>query len=377
MKEIFKSQKFKTLLSYFLLAVAVIAAYKIILELEVILNWIRQFSGIVSPFFMGFALAYVLSIPSGAIQRFLGKSEILFLRKRKKFLSIMLTYVLALLLIVLILRLVVPSVYSSIRLFLSNFQMYYNSARDFIDTINELSIINLDISMDKLVASIRSFSMERLSASIGAIFGVSSALFSAFLAVVSSIYILSEKEKFKQYFTRLLRAFLPSTAYDIILKYTRDLDHNFKQYLYTQTLDGCILGTIATIELYLLGSQYALVLGIMLGIVNYIPYFGSIIGSLVAVVVVAFTQGIPAAVLTGVILLITQQIDGNIIQPKLMGGSFSLSPLLVIISISIGGALAGIFGMIAAIPIVAVLKNILEDAVLHFEAQKSQAKQPE
>ena len=84
----------------------------------------------------------------------------------------------------------------------------------------------------------------------------------------------------------------------------------------------------------------------------------------------AFTQGFGTAAFAGVTLLITQQIDGNVIQPKLMGGSFSLSPLLVVISIIFGGAIAGILGMIAAIPIVSVLKDILDKIILYYEQKK-------
>jgi predicted PurR-regulated permease PerM len=109
----------------------------------------------------------------------------------------------------------------------------------------------------------------------------------------------------------------------------------------------------------------------MLGVVNYIPYFGSIIGSAIAVVVVGFTQGFTMALITAVVLLITQQIDGNIIQPKLMGSSFSISPLLIIISVTVGGAISGVFGMIVAIPIMAVLKDMLHNIVVHFEKKKA------
>jgi predicted PurR-regulated permease PerM len=119
-----------------------------------------------------------------------------------------------------------------------------------------------------------------------------------------------------------------------------------------------------------MAPDFALVLGIMLGIVNYIPYFGSIFGTLVAVVIVAFTQGILMGLISLGILLVIQQCDANIIQPRLMGGSFKLSPLLVIISITIGGAIAGIFGMIIAIPIVKVLADISVDIVSNYEKQK-------
>jgi predicted PurR-regulated permease PerM len=148
------------------------------------------------------------------------------------------------------------------------------------------------------------------------------------------------------------------------------LNHNFKQYIYTQSLDALILGTVATIELYFIGSVYFLLLGIMLGVLNYIPYFGSIVGTVIAIFVVMITQGIPKGMLTAIILLITQQLDMNVLSPKLLGSSFSLSPLLVIISISIGGAFAGPLGMIAAIPIVSVLKDILNNITVYYEQKK-------
>jgi len=111
--------------------------------------------------------------------------------------------------------------------------------------------------------------------------------------------------------------------------------------------------------------------GNLLGILNYIPYFGSIIGCVIAIIIVAFTQSIGIAAIAAVLLLVTQQIDGNIIQPRLMSGSFSLSPLLVIVSITIGGALAGMLGMIVAIPVVAVLKDILESVIEYYERKKA------
>lgn len=370
MMQKFKNERFKTLISYFWLAVAIIAAYKTILEIDVVFNFMRRLFGIISPFISGFILAYILNIPCGGIQKLLTKTKNTFIDKNKKVLSIIITYILVFFVVFLVFRLIIPSVYGSVNFFMSNFQTYYNSAQDVIRNINDLNILDFIIDTDKILASIRDFGLKQLPSTINALFGFSSALFSGFLAFVSSIYILFEKEKFKTYLGRMLKALLPDTGYNFLLKHTRSLNQNFKQYIYTQTIDGCILGTVATIELYLLGSPYALILGVMLGIVNYVPYFGSIIGSCVAVLVVAFTQGIPTAALTAAILLATQQIDGNIIQPRLMSGSFSLSPLLVIISITVGGAFYGILGMMAAIPIVAVIKNILDEIILYYEQQR-------
>lgn len=374
MKQIFKSKYF----SWFLLAVALICAYQFITRMDIFVSWIKSFLQVVSPFFYGFLIAYVLNIPCVALQRLFGKSKLGFIARKRKVLSILVTYVLVIVLVVLVLRLMVPYVYASLSTFFGNFNDYYKRAEEFAQYINDLDIFGIEISMEEIRASVQSFgieniSMDNITASISAAYSVSSAVFKGFLAAISSIYILMEKQAFKVYFQRMLRSFMRPSVFGFVMGYANQLNRNAKQYIYTQTIDGIILGTIATIELYVLRSPFALVLGIMLGILNYIPYFGSIIGSLVAIAVVALTQGLPTAALAAVILLVTQQIDGNIIQPRLMGGSFKLSPLLIIISITVGGAFFNALGMIAAVPIVAVIKEMLDDIIKHLEKRKADA----
>jgi predicted PurR-regulated permease PerM len=132
-----------------------------------------------------------------------------------------------------------------------------------------------------------------------------------------------------------------------------------------------ILGTIVTLELrFIIQSDYYLILGLILAVLNYIPYFGSIIATAIAVIVVFLTQGWQSGLLALIVLFITQQFDGNVLQPKLMGESFKVSPLLIIFSVIIGGALAGVLGMLAAIPIMIVLKDILENITVYFEKKK-------
>jgi len=369
----FKSKKLQSLIPYFLLALAIVGAYKAISEIGFFTDIVVRIWGIITPFFYGFMLAYVLSIPCSGIQKLLAKTKIGFLVTRKKAMGILITYILIGLLISLTLNLVIPTIANSIALFITDFPVYYASTMQIVDYINNLDLLGLKISIDVILEwfqDILHFSMGSVTSSINAIVGVSSAIFRGFLAIISSIYILAEKDKFKAFLRRMLSAFIPAAGYRVIMHHADNLNRNFKQYIYTQTIDGCILGTLVTIELYLIGSPYFLILGIMLGVINYIPYFGSIVGSLIAVIVVMFTQGFTMGVITAIVLLITQQIDGNFIQPRLMGGSFSLSPFLVIVSITIGGAFAGVLGMIAAIPIVAVLSDIFESIITHYERRK-------
>jgi len=370
----FHSRSFKALFPFFLLALAVLAVWEVFGHFETFLGALGWLWGVVTPFFYGFLLAYVINIPVGGIQRLLERTKIRFVVRRQRALSIVLVFILLLLFLALVSSLVVPALVSSISLFISNFPAYYENAMGLIQRINDMDLFGLYINPDTITEMFQGLTLENILLPVNTLIGVSTAIFGGifvvFLTLVSSIYFLIEKEKAKAYLQRLLRAFLSAGVFDAILKYTVSLNQSFKQYIRVQTIDSLILGTIVTIQLWIMGSPFALLLGIMLGILNYIPYFGSIIGTIVAVLVVAFTQSLNMGLIAAVVLVITQQIDANIIQPRLMGGSFKMSPLLIIISITIGGAIAGILGMIAAIPIVSVLRDMLENVLAYYERKK-------
>ena len=425
MSKPFKSQKFKTLLPYFLLALAIIAAYRISGEMNFFLDILRRGWGIISPFFAGFILAYIVNIPIGGIQKLLvltgnkilsdkqrppkrqkkqkprgvirnffqKRPKLLnflkgfvsicqkvlrvfakFILKRQKMLSVISVAVITVGIITLALNFIIPAIVDSIAFFIANIPVYWDGIVRAVEEFNNMELfgwhINAELIFTILGEMFADFDMGVLAQPLAALAGVGVAVFNGLIAFISSIYILVEKDKFKVYLRRLLRVFTSEGAQNAIIQNFSRLNHNIRQYVRTQTIDGLILGTMATIALALMGSPYALILGIMLGIVNYIPYFGSIFGTIVAVLVVTLTQGLTMGAISAVSLLVIQQIDANIVQPRLMSGSFSLSPLLVIISITFGGAMAGIFGMIIAIPIVAVLKDIFDGIVNYCERKK-------
>jgi len=372
-----KSPKFSMLLPYLLLAVIVIVIFRIVMDISYVWSVLLWFWGVILPFFYGFLLAYILNIPCSALQKLYGRARWGFVARKKRGLSILSVYLLFILFILFVLNLVIPQIYDSIAFFVANFQTYYDTAMTAIASIDHY----LDTDLSGMIAQqLQPGNILDLLQGEGTVlindvlFGtlanVGTAIFRAFLAFASSIYILLGKESFKKYLQRALAAIVPARVSTAIFKYTGALNHNFRRYLFTQTIDGLIMGTMATIALTIMGSPYALVLGLMIGIFNYIPYFGSIVATLIAVLVVAVTQGFTIGLVSTVVLIVLQQIDANVIQPKLMGGSFSLSPLLIIISITIGGAMAGIFGMIAAIPIMAVLKDLIDSYVNYREKKK-------
>lgn len=326
------------------------------------------------PFFYGFIIAYLLNIPCSALERNFKRSKSVFWKKRARSVSILIVYVLLIVIISITMNIIIPSLQRNITDFIVNFNTYYNNA---IAAIKQLPIENtevLDTILETLTSKIslkillESIGLTNILSSLNVVFGLTSVIFSGVIAIITSIYLLVETHNFKNYMSHVSRLFLPRKTREVIGKYGNIISESFKKFIACQLLDSCILGIITTIEFSVLGSRHAVALGMMLAILNIIPYFGSIFGSIIAVIVVASTNGIGTGLITAVVLLITQQIDGNVIQPKLMGNSFSLSPALIVIGISIGGSVAGVWGMILAIPIVNIVKQITDDMIAAREA---------
>lgn len=381
MNNFLKSRMIQGMVPYFVLAIAVIVSWQIIAHFSFFTDTVGRFLGYLAPFATGAIIAYILNLPCTGIQRLLECVNVRFIVKRSRSFSVILLLIMVIVLIILILNLVLPALYRNILFFINELPNYATQFTGFIDYINswdlpdfvpEIRAADILNWVQETVLNIEFGNIgQQLFAGLG---GGFSAVLRLFLAIVSSIYYLIEKDKIKAFVKKFVSAVTKPVTSSIILKYSRKLNHNFTQYIVTQTIDGFILGTLMFITLRLFGSPFALILAVMLGIINYIPYFGSIIGTTIAVLVVAFTQGIPTAGIAAVVMFIIQQTDGNFIQPKLMGETFRMSPLIIIISVTIGNAYAGVLGMLVAIPIVAILKDLYDSYIDYKLTKKQQPK---
>jgi predicted PurR-regulated permease PerM len=399
MNKLLRSRMMRSLIPYFTLGVMLIITFRLVSEFGFFATHLGHFWSIISPFITGAIIAYILNLPCSAIQRgydslgnFLQEryGRFGFITRKSRALSVLSLILLIIGLIALALTFIIPPAYRSILQFIEEFPSYIVRVEGWLATAAGwdlpafLQELLPDPGYDGEVAfmawlgdMLQNFEFDGVFAGvIDGLGGAAMALFHFFIALVSAIYILVEKDNIRPFARKVVYALFKEKTADAIMKYSNKLNTNFHQYIRVQTIDGIILGTIMIIVLMIFGSPYALILGLILGIVNYIPYFGSIFGTAFAVVVVAFSQDIPTAALAAVIMFAIQQFDGNFIQPKLMGGSFRMSPLLIIISVTIGGAYAGIFGMLIAIPIAAILKEALAD-FLEYRKRKNDEPPPE
>jgi len=280
-----------------------------------------------------------------------------------------------LLLLIILINVILPVVWESIVDLISNIQNYYEIAihkynqlpedhflkQEVVkDTIQGLQ--NLDIKqyfkLDKM--------LEYIINAIDAVTGV----FDVFVAVIVSVYILTERTQIVRALKRLAEAMFKEKTYKNLDKYFNSSNEIFFKFIASQFLDAVIVGLLVTIAMTIMQIKYAPLLGFLIGLFNMIPYVGAIIAVVIAAVITLITGGFSQAIWMLIVVIVLQQVDANIINPKIIGQSLKISPLLVIFAITVGGAYFGILGMFLAVPAIAVIRILVEDYVDYRIAMK-------
>jgi len=375
--------QFKTWLSFLLLAAAIIVVFHVVSDLlseaSMIFGFLSTIFHVIAPFVWGFMLAYVLDIPREKMESLLERIKQPLIKRRKRGISVLLTYIAFIIVIILLVNLVFPQIHQGIMDFAAFLPTLVSVIEEFLIELSENEAIPFfdftafvdNFSLDEMLGA---FNMDNVATAFSTIMSFTNFVFRGALAVISSIYFLAEGERIKSFAVRVVKAASPKKFYDGFMKYGREINTYFKRYIFCQVLDAVILGTIMTIAMSIMGIGHAFALGPMLGFANLVPYFGSIVGSIVAIVVIMITDGMQMGLIATVVLLVLQQIDANYIFPRLLGGSMKIPPLLVIIGIAVGNAVYGILGMIMAIPIATVLRNVIEDILKHIESREKETR---
>lgn len=352
-------------LYWFTFAVAVIAVYKVLDNFGGITDWIKSLIAILKPFIIAVIIAYLFYIPCQKLERKFIKVGI---KKRARKLSILIVYAIAIICIVLIIRFVIPAVSESIMDLINNLPNYYTKA---IETINEMpedstlkkiNAIEIIQNLGKIDLT-NYFNLENITQYIKGVLGLATTLFDIFVTIVVSIYILAERSQILEFLRRFCKATFKRDTYLEIGKNFRRSNKIFFKFLSSQLIDGIIIGILTSIAMSILHVKYAVLLGFMIGLFNLIPYLGAVIAVSVAVLITVLTGGISQAIWMAIIVIVLQQIDANIINPKITGTSLNISPILVIFSVTLFGAYFGIIGMFLAVPVITIIKLSIEDYI--------------
>jgi len=378
-KEIFSDWRYLKFCFYIAFTAALLyILYFIIKNFDTVFEYTMSLLGDVlsalSPLFIGLILAYLLS-PLVDIMDEKLMSNFFFnlpedpikLEKRlqiRRTVSILLTFLLIFFIIIVIIYafaflIVGQLVFDSLSSVMDSIEAYFIQYEDIlIDLIDKLPNSGLEDKLQDVINGIAAWIAEHFSAEavIGVIAKIGGSILNIVLGIVIAIYLIKDKDLFIRMYRKTLHVCLPMTYSARIGETLSDINMVMSKFLRGQLLDALIVAIISSITLTVIGLDFAVLIGCFAGIANIIPYFGPIIGAIPAAIIGLLTGGISQGILAVVLLLIVQQIDSNIIYPKVVGTSTGLHPVTILVAVMFGGYFWGILGMLLAVPVVACIK---------------------
>lgn len=363
-----KENNIQKWLYWFTFAVAVITVYKTLDNFTAIGDTLKGLLSLLMPFIMGILIAYILYIPCKKIEGWIRKSKWKVLQKLSRALSILIVYLVVLLLIIILINCILPPVITSIKDLVSNLPSYYSTLTTAINELPEDSVF-VKLNVKELIAKVSSIDFgqyltpEYVMQYLKGVMSIATGVFDVFVTIIISIYTLAERDRIVRFLKRLSSAIFGNHRYSVIAKYFTRSNEIFFNFISGQLIDAILVGIMTSIAMSILQIKYAVLLGFLIGLFNLIPFFGAIVAVGIAIFITLCTGGISKAIWLAIVVIILQQLDANIINPKIMSDKLKISPILVILSVTIAGAYFGILGMFLAVPIVAIIKLLVNDYI--------------
>lgn len=359
-------QGWKKRISWLLIAITVVIVYKMLDNFSNVTEWFGTFFRILKPFLAGLLISYILFMPCKKIESAISKLK--FMKNRARGLSVIATYIIFVLIIIIIINCIFPVLKESVVELVGNIPGYYEILVNKYKELPEDSIFKSDIIKDKMtelsnidMRQFLSINNEKIIEYVKNIINIFSGIFDVFVSIIVSVYILLQRTTIMRFLRRFARALFKKNTYEAVNKYFTKANEVFFTFISSQLLDAIIVGILTTVAMLIIKVKYAPLIGFTIGLFNMIPYIGAIVAVGIGILITFITGGLGKAVAMAIVVIILQQIDANIINPKIIGVSLEVSPLLVIFSVTVGGAYFGIIGMFLGVPIAVVIKTVLND----------------
>lgn len=335
------------------------------------MDFVYKMLGYLRPIIIGFVIAFVANMIMDQFQKLFINVFKMKNKKIIKSLSLILSFLVIAIIVVFFLSVVVPEFIRSVLNLLNQLPSLIQAAIEKLSKyswthklveniekyINSLQVNGL---INKGLEIIRSQSGVFLTGTVNIISQLMSSFFEIFISLAISIYILTGKETLSKNSKKILYAVFPENIGDKINYVSSLLYRNFYNFFTGQFLEAILMGFIVFIGINIIGAPYAIMLAVTSAMLNIIPYFGAVIGAFLSVIIIALNSPIKGLIYL-VYILVAQQIDGNYIYPKLVGSKMGIPSFWIIISITLGGAMAGIFGMLTFVPLVSTAYILLRD----------------
>lgn len=370
----------KTIIELIIFTVVIIFAF---VNIEALWSFITYIIKIFMPFIIGVMIAFVLNVLLNVVEnklfKKLNEKNGKVWKKIKRPTSLITTFIIIIALIAFILGLLIPQLQNTATIFTENFDSYKKESIKILDKIGiddkDIKVLNKNI--EKIKEEVTSYVGDNKQEIVQTTFGVASSVVgtitSLVLGIVFAIYILLKKEDLARQSRKVLKAYLPEKKEKRIREIANLSNKTFGNFISGQCLEALIIGVLCFIGMFILQIPYASTISVLVGFTALIPVFGAFIGTVIGAFLILMVDPTKAIIFI-IFILILQQLEGNLIYPKVVGKSVGLPGIWVMVAVTVGASIAGVLGMLLSVPICSVLYSILKTDVNNRIDQKN--KQP-
>ncbi len=357
-------RKPETMLDWLIIIFAAIAFYMVLSNGGYVLGLLGGVGDILAPFAGGVVIAYAINPIDSWVMKTICRGN-----KKLHWLSMLIGYLVAFVLVGGLVYLIVTQVFTSIMTFASGLGGYtknleaallamterWPELKPMLDTaveyVQDLSII---------VGDLLKMALNSVPQLMSYFSDVTAILLNGFIALAASIYLLTQKNKLLRHARILARAFLPRSVAETALRICHTANRNLSGFFTGKIIDSAIIGVLTFVCMTIFRMPYAALISIIVGVTNIIPVFGPFIGAVPGIIILLFLEPMQALGFA-VLILVIQQLDGNVIGPMILGDAIGISALWVLFSIVVCGDLFGLVGMVIGVPLFATLLSLVKE----------------
>ena len=356
-------RKPESMLDWLVIVFAAITFYMVLNNGGYVLGLLQGLMNILTPFAAGVVIAYIINPVVNWSYKYICRSH-----PRLHWLAMLIGYIVAFLILFLLAFLIATQVVTAIEAFGANLSGYQANLKNMLlelqphlpESLDVQLIIEYLDDLTKIVQELIKLALGSGEEIMGFFNNAVDTFVLVFTALASSVYLLTQKNKLLRHVKILTRAFLPRRVAANVLRICQQANRNLTGFFTGKIIDSAIIGLLTFVCMTIFGMHFAPVISIIVGITNIIPVFGPFIGAVPGILILLFIEPMQALGFA-VLILIIQQLDGNVIGPKILGDSIGISALWVLVAIVVGGDLFGLPGMVVGVPVFATLLSIVKE----------------
>lgn len=374
------NRKYLTVCLYAILVVlASVLIIKTVIDWDNVVLRFKAALAVLSPFLWGAFIAFLINPLVKLFNKLFGKIKPFKKHEKpRKFLSLLISYLLVIALVVLMFVYLLPQIGTSLTEIVNQVPGWINQINEGLmkfetdhpdfdyDIVNEF--------LNNITPQLMEFSKRVVTDVVPVIFTTSisvvKGLLNVLIAFIVSVYMVSDKKLLARGFKRVLYSVASEKTGDVIMETLRECYHIFSQFVLGKTVDSFIIGWICFFLMTILRLPFTPIVSLIVGITNMIPYFGPFIGAVPGIVLILMVDPIQAIIFT-VLIIVIQQFDGLYLGPRILGETVGLRPLWIIFAITVGGSIGGVVGMFLGVPVVAVLAYLFDKLLNRLVRKKN------